>query len=441
MKGKSPFDTFIQIPGPNPILVPGIDGEWDDNLLEACDIFKDRETYYFYYHATSKSGRSYAVGVATAPHPMGPWTKSQKSPVLSAGESGSWDDRAVACAFIHKEDLNRYYMFYSGMGQTDTSHGWSVGLATATHPLGPWDKISDKAPLIDGFGYVGGVVKALGTYWMYNEYPISSTGDDYGTMSLATADSPTGPWTIHEDGAILGPGDWGAWDDGGYSESKVFYRDGFFHLFYGGVKLDQPRFSSRESIGYAYSVDGIHFTKYARNPVALRERNPDAAAFAEVHSYYEPPFVYLFHTLRYSSRLDPNPYEEELGIQVLATERPFCLPMPVMRCPSLAPQSATKPTECPPISLEYIDRVALEIRCSYNPNASKGLLIHVLASYDGLHPDTEDFAEFSLPCKPGEICAKTFAVESTPRYLHICVENLDIDYAVENLEVSAVLKG
>ena len=441
MMQESPFKQFIQIPGPNPILVPGSTGEWDDYLLEACDIFKDGETYYFYYHATSKNGRSYVVGVATAPHPMGPWVKSDKNPVLSLGEKGSWDERAVACAFIHKEDIDSYYMFYSGISGDSGPGEWSVGLAKASHPLGPWEKISGEAPLIEGFGYVGGVVKALGRYWMYNEHPISSTGEDYGTMSLATADSPEGPWTIREEGPVLGPGEWGAWDDGGYSESKVFYRDGVFHLFYGGVKLDNPRLSSRESIGYAYSFDGINFTKYPRNPVALREHNPDAAAFAEVHSYYEPPFVYLFHTLRYSSRLHPNPDEEELGIQVLATERPFCLPMPVVRVDALEPSSSSDINTCPPVSLEYINDAVLNVRCSFDSGSTAGVTVHVVASFDGITSDTEDFAEYSLACRPGEACSQTFCLDPSPRYVRIRVENLDDRHPVRDLELSVVLKG
>ncbi len=438
---KSPFNQFIQIPGPNPILVPGAEGEWDDHLLEACDIFKDGETYYFYYHATSKNGRSYIVGVATAPHPMGPWTKAKENPVLDLGAKGSWDDCAVACAFIHKEGLDRYYMFYSGWEEGSGPAGWGVGFATAKHPLGPWEKISVDKPLIDGFGYVGGVVKALGKYWMYNEYPIGSTGDDYGVMSLATAQSPEGPWTIHEEGPVLGPGEWGTWDDGGYSEAKVFYRDGVFHLFYGGVKLDQPRFSSRESIGYAYSFDGINFTKYSENPVALRERNPDAAAFAEVHSYYEPPFVYLFHTLRYSSRLHPKPYEEELGIQVLATQRPFCLPMHVMSLDTLKAGAETGLDSCPSLSLEHADKAALTVECLYHPTASTGIKVHVRSSRDGFNFDTTDYAVLQHSLKPGQPCRSTLALECSPRFIKVAVENPDPSCDVGEIRIDLVLKG
>ncbi len=56
---------FIHVPGPNPILTPGSAGSWDDGVIEACDIFKDHDTYYLYYHGTSKR-TAYQIGVATA---------------------------------------------------------------------------------------------------------------------------------------------------------------------------------------------------------------------------------------------------------------------------------------------------------------------------------------------------------------------------------------
>ena len=48
------------------------------------------------------------------------------------------------------------------------------------------------------------------------------------------------------------------------------------------------RILTRESIGYASSRDGINWTKYSGNPVATREAEPNAAAYAEVHAIVEP---------------------------------------------------------------------------------------------------------------------------------------------------------
>ncbi len=424
---------FVHIPGPNPLLRPGARGSWDDGVIESCDVIKDHDTYYWYYHGTSSS-TGYQVGVATAPHPLGPWTKSQASPVLRLGPEGSWEDRHVACAAILKEGVERYYMWYSGKS-AEKGGRWHIGLATGSSPLGPWEK-HDANPVLEDFGYVGGVLRAKGKYHLYTEHPIGSTGDDYGPLSLATADSPEGPWVKHEE-PVLRQGEWGEWDDGGFSEAKVFYRSGIFHLFYGGAKLNPTRILSRESIGYAYSFDGTNFTKHIANPVAPREANPDGAAFAEVHSYAEPPFIYLYHTLRYNSRDG----DEDLGAQVLATSRPFALPMPVLSVASLAAAQATALDACPPISLGPVATCALTAECTFDPHARAGAKVHIRSSYDGLHWDTENLRALELPCRPGETVRKTFEFGATVMFVKLLIENLDGSSPLRDVRVDATLCG
>src|SRR5690349_1514593 len=38
---------FLDIPGPNPIISRGAKGSWDEYYMEAGDVIKDAETYYF----------------------------------------------------------------------------------------------------------------------------------------------------------------------------------------------------------------------------------------------------------------------------------------------------------------------------------------------------------------------------------------------------------
>ena len=365
---------FIQIPGPNPILTPGPEGAWDDEIIEASDAFKDFDTYYLYYHGNG--GQGYQLGVATAPGPLGPFTKQGKEPVLRVGPKGSWDAVHVACAMVLKERTDRYTMWYSGLGKPDEHHGWCIGLATAETPLGPWKKHSAN-PVLDNFGYVGGVVKSNGKYHLYTAHPIGSTGPDYSPMALATAEKPEGPWTKWNGNPVLKQGEWGEWDDGGFSEAEVLYHSGVFHMFYGGAKLFTPRLASRECIGYAYSFDGADFTKYARNPVATHEAEPNASAYAEVHSIIEPPFVYTYHTLRYKEpwrdRFRPQfPTVEDLGVQVLVMQRPFSLAMPLLNIRSLEPEATTPMSSeiTPAVSLSHVSRVAITAECAYGRDPS-----------------------------------------------------------------------
>lgn len=438
---------FIQIPGPNPIIKTGGEGEWDEYIMEASDAFKDFGKYYFYYHAIGKDKdrwpRGYRLGVAIADHPLGPFTKYEGNPILDHGPDDSWDDQHVACAMVMKVELDKYYMWYCA---GDVKSKWpekeSIGLATASSPLGPWKKYEGN-PVLKDFGYVGGVVNVNGKYYMYSAHPIDSTGPDYSPMSLAVADHPEGPWTKWLDNPIIRPGGWGAWDDGGYSEAEVVYWEGVFHFFYGGAKLYDPRMLTRESIGYAYSFDGINFTKYGRNPVATREANPNASAFAEVHTLFEPPFIYLYYTHRYKKPPagfeDQFPVVEDLGVQVLAMQTPFRLDMPALTLESLGPRATSSLEDVPPIALSTVNRVALTVESTYHKSSRAGIRVHVRASYDGLSYDTTDLHTFDNDFTPGQSARKTFELAPNVKFIKVLVENLDRSQSVSSIKITATL--
>ena len=441
---------FIQIPGPNPILVAGPQGTWDDKALETADGFKDFGTYYLYYHGLGGDTR-FRIGVATSENPLGPFKKYEGNPILESGPAGSWDDTYAACPMILKEGLDQYFMWYWGQGsepaeQTRRLPQDGIGLATAAHPLGPWEKYEGN-PVLEDFGFVGGVVKVKGKYYMYSEYPIDARGPDYGPMAVATADKPEGPWQKFAGNPILEPGEWGEWDDGGFSEAEVIYHSGVFHMFYGGSKLYAPRIATRESIGYAYSYDGFNFRKYGLNPVATRYANPNASAFAEVHAIFEAPFIYLYHTHRYvdswtagdKERIAPN--AEDLGVQVLVTQRPFSIDMPVLDLDRLAAGKTTALNETAPVCLSHVEGLTISVQCTYHQEAKLPLRIHVVSSTDGLVYDTADLYTFENDLRAGETARKTVDLNTHVRFIKVTVENQDRSQSVADLKIIATLKG
>ncbi|MGC2657459.1 MAG: hypothetical protein WA324_05750, partial [Bryobacteraceae bacterium] len=426
---------FLHISGPNPIITRGAKGTWDEDYIEAGDILKENATYYFYYHGAPVDHQLwgpgiYRIGVASSNRPLGPWTKIGDKPLVDVGKPGTWDDGSVACPVVFREKPGKFFMWYCGVSRS--SKRWGIGMATASSPAGPWTKYGNS-PVIPGFGYVSSVVKKDGKYYLYAEHPIGSSADDYGPMSLATADNPEGPWTAWSGNPVLPVGETGAWDDAGYSEAKVFYRDGMFHMFYGGAKEYVPRRLTQESIGYAYSLDGEHFIKYGGNPVALRESSPNAAAFAEVHAYFEPPFVYAYHTLRYlDPKLAMKPGDidtEDLGVEVLVTQSAFTLPVPVLVQDSLPARSATKLSECPPISLNGASEVTLVASADYETGAKAGLRVHIRSSVDGMNYDSADLLTFEDDLEPGATGQKTVALEAHGPFIKAFVENLDGSHA------------
>lgn len=77
----------------------GIDQPWEHTrsyesfpIMEGPTVVKIDETYYLFYSANHFMSKDYAVGYATAPTPLGPWTKNPDNPVISRaiiGEPGS----------------------------------------------------------------------------------------------------------------------------------------------------------------------------------------------------------------------------------------------------------------------------------------------------------------------------------------------------------------
>jgi len=427
---RPPFETLIHVPGPNPILRPGIRGAWDDSVIEACNAFKDQHTYYLYYHGVNTDvdrwgPSAYRLGVATAAHPLGPWTKHGDAPILDLGSPGSWEARHVACAAVIKERENTYLMWYSGCSEEGV---WGIGLATASSPLGPWERHPDN-PLIEQFGYMGAVVNNRGTYMMYTEHPIGGTSPDQGPFCLATAQNPEGPWELHFDNPVLPAGEWGSWDDGGFSEAGMLYHEGLFHTFYGGTKWHKL-----ESIGYAYSREGRIFDKYPGNPVVMRERCPDVSAMAEVHALFEPPLLYLYHTIRYISR--PG---EDIGVHILATRTPFRFEMPLMALDELAPGQATDLDACSTIGIENLNTFSLSVQGRSEADPPARLVAEVFASHDGLHFDTAPMKTEKMHVGYGKTSGKSFAVEPLSMFAKVRLHNEGATHPVTGIDLRATL--
>jgi hypothetical protein len=447
---------LIHILGPSPAISPSADSSAvDSKMLESGDVFKDADgTWYWYYHAQSHDRErwpgGYRICVATAKNPLGPWKKYEGNPVLDLGEKGEWDHgktrRHTACAVVMKEGAHdiksgdaTYYMWYWSAGR--------IGLATAKHPLGPWKRHKGNPIMTwkeDGGVYPGSVSKIGDTFYMFVQSPVSV--EDQGPFCIATAPKPEGPWIKYEGNPVMTPGDWGSWDDGGFSEAAARYHEGIFHCVYGGTKA--PKI---ESLGYAWSFDAINWHKYQANPVVPLSRVPDASGFAEAHCFVEGPYIYVFHTLRYFSgegtarglpsvdSVSKGWVTEDLAVQVLTIDPHFKVSFPVLMLDTLGPKQSSKIQSCLPIGLEAASTLAIATECTYADDAKAGLRVHVRASEDGVHCDSDDLYTFDIPFRAGQTVKKTVVVNAEIKFAKVVVENLDKSNAVNSLKVTVTV--
>lgn len=81
---------------------------------EGSYIFRHGDKYYMMYSANAFSGGNYAVGYATADHPLGPFTKSDSNPILSENVSQGGKVMGTGHNMAIKMRDGEYYTVYHG---------------------------------------------------------------------------------------------------------------------------------------------------------------------------------------------------------------------------------------------------------------------------------------------------------------------------------------
>jgi hypothetical protein len=247
-----PDNPVIGTEDPGPIMAPG--GPWPNAV-----VF-DGTTYHMWFTGTREDGYvdDHGIGHATSLDGVD-WTMDQANPVISQGESGEWDDSYVlAGGVIH--DGTQFHMWYAG-----TSDG-SEDIGYATSPDGSiWNKYAGN-PVMEH-----GPVGSWNDTWMgptavvvdlHGNYKLWFSGHDGSIGQIGYAYSDDGiEWTKRPEPVLEPGGTPDAWNASLLNPSVVF--DGTnYHMWYTG---DHPQVESK--IGYAFSRDGIEWTKHRYNPV------------------------------------------------------------------------------------------------------------------------------------------------------------------------------
>jgi predicted GH43/DUF377 family glycosyl hydrolase len=140
-RATAPSPTGPWVADPEPVLKPGIAGDWDAKQVLAPDVLKTEDGYLMYYSGVNLSGTQ-MIGIATSSDGIN-WIKyndestvdtpfSESDPVLPLGEKGNWD-----AGWVHQprvfQTAEGWVMIYRGMSET---RGPTMKLGLATSPDG-----------------------------------------------------------------------------------------------------------------------------------------------------------------------------------------------------------------------------------------------------------------------------------------------------------------
>jgi len=244
----------------NPVLGPGAPGEWDAGVRLAIAVHFDGSVYHLWFSGGRTLSGPLDIGHATSPDRVD-WAMDPANPVLIHGAPGEWDDSLLfGAGLVH--DGAQYHMWYAGFG---TQVGfWQGGYATS--PDGTvWTKHPGNPVLTPG---------APGAWDDQNIFPFSAIleGDTYrmwydgsGSHSgqVGYAKSSDGvTWTRHPDPVLEFGRSPGAWDSPFATNPSVVFDGSTYHMLYGG-----GGYGEFWSLGYAFSSDGLAWTKHRDNPV------------------------------------------------------------------------------------------------------------------------------------------------------------------------------
>jgi hypothetical protein len=176
----------------------------------------------------------YAIGAATQSG-TDPWAPDAGNPVLEAGTSGAWDDAGVKDPCLLRVG-GQWVMYYSGYDGSS----FRIGRATATDLAGPWTKYGSN-PVLD-LG-AGGAFDDLGVSFPTVLYEPDDTGREWkmwyagtesaGLASIGYAYSSDG-LSWTKHGQVIDVGAGGTWNDESVIPGAVVKDGSTYYLFAGG---------------------------------------------------------------------------------------------------------------------------------------------------------------------------------------------------------------
>ncbi len=237
-------------------LAPDSGPDWDGLSISSPLVIASEGKYKMWYSGRSLSFyNQFSVGYAESPDGF-TWEKFVGNPVLGPADPGLWDSLYRGQVALIEEG-GIYKMWYSG-GSSDGP--WQTGYATSLHGFdwdiypdnpvltvgapGSWDEQESDGPT---------VIKDGATYKMW--FHGCNSGNLKCSIGYATSSDGIA-WSKYAGNPVLEPTT-GEWDASGLSWPRVIKNGITYHMWY----------LSDGKLGYATSLDGVHWNKSSSNPV------------------------------------------------------------------------------------------------------------------------------------------------------------------------------
>ena len=313
---------------PNPVLLPGKPGEWDDAAAVTPSIWKDSDnSYSMYYMGQGRYNNSWGIGLATSSDLIN-WTKSSTGPILESGGNKWGECIDGPCIQIFG---STFYLFYETAGNIHWSKSKTVkhlipyrlrgimgrlwrfytsiinqsqavahaahryiGLATSEDRLN-WKKHLDNPVLISGksgnwdsCGIFSPAVYKVGDIF----YMFYSSSDGRKVNSGLACSTDLSKWVKNPDNPILKHGEKGAWDERSAVIVSMTRLKDFYLAFYEGEDS-----KNRYRVGIVYSKDLKRWIKFEGNPILeVGDRGTfDETMVCSPHVIKQNGTLYLFY--------------------------------------------------------------------------------------------------------------------------------------------------
>ncbi|MFA5795455.1 MAG: DUF2341 domain-containing protein [Candidatus Brocadiia bacterium] len=236
----------------NPVLNIG-NGVGATQVYNPSIIRESDGTYKMWFRSYDANDR---IGYATSADGV-IWTKEYNTAILDKNTGAPWEQTHVLNPSVIS-DTGTYKMWYSGMNGAV----WKIGYATSNDGIG-WTRYVSNPVLLNGSGWESTNVGSPMVFKDGAEYKMWYMGNNGTTWKIGCVTSTDGTsWSRFSSNPVLDSGSGGTWDDTHVYEPFVIKdADGKYKMWYCGNE------GTYVKLGYAYSDDGITWSKYGSNPV------------------------------------------------------------------------------------------------------------------------------------------------------------------------------